>query len=49
MIGQAVEVQGEYQRNYCKSYKGSIRVSLAHQLRKLVGIDAVDPKARPTQ
>src|SRR5207248_597682 len=34
MIGQAIEVEGEYQRNYCKSFKGSIRVSLAHQVRK---------------
>jgi hypothetical protein len=32
MIGQVLEVQGEYQRNYCKGWKGSIRVSLAHQV-----------------
>jgi hypothetical protein len=32
MIGQVLEVEGEYQRAYCKGWKGSIRVSLAHQL-----------------
>jgi len=32
MIGQVFEVEGEYQRNYCKGWKGSIRVSLAHQV-----------------
>jgi hypothetical protein len=32
MIGQVLEVQGEYQRNYCKGWKGSIRISLAHQV-----------------
>jgi len=32
MIGQVLEVQGEYQRNYCKGWKGSIRVTLARQL-----------------
>ena len=32
MIGQVLEVKGEYQRNYCKGWKGSIRVSLARQV-----------------
>jgi hypothetical protein len=32
MIGQVLEVQGEYQRNYCKGWKGSIRVTLARQV-----------------
>jgi hypothetical protein len=32
MIGQVLEVEGEYQRNYCKGWKGSIRVTLARQL-----------------
>lgn len=32
MIGQVLEVRGEYQRNYCKGWKGSIRVSLTHQV-----------------
>jgi len=35
MIGQVLEIEGEYQRFYCKGWKGSIRVSLAHQVRKL--------------
>ncbi|MGA8757060.1 MAG: hypothetical protein WB611_12185 [Stellaceae bacterium] len=37
MIGQMLEVEGEYQRNYCKGTKGSIRITLAHQLRKVTG------------
>jgi hypothetical protein len=32
MIGQVLEVRGEYQRNYCKGWKGSIRVTLAGQV-----------------
>jgi hypothetical protein len=32
MIGQVLEVEGEFQRNYCKGWKGSIRVTLARQL-----------------
>jgi len=32
MIGQVLEVKGEYQRNYCKGWKGSIRVTLAGQV-----------------
>jgi hypothetical protein len=32
MIGQVLEVQGEYQRNYCKGWKGSIRVTTARQV-----------------
>ena len=35
MIGQVLEVEGEYQRNYCKGWKGSIRVTLARQVRPL--------------
>jgi hypothetical protein len=37
MIGQAVEIEGEYERYYCKGLKGSIRISLAHQVRKVTG------------
>ena len=37
MIGQKLEVEGEYQRYYCKGAKGSIRITLAHQLRKVTG------------
>jgi hypothetical protein len=37
MIGQMLEVEGEYQRNYCKGTKGSMRITLAHQLRKVTG------------
>jgi hypothetical protein len=37
MIGQVLEVEGEYQRNYCEGRKGSIRVTLAHQVRKVTG------------
>jgi hypothetical protein len=37
MMGQAVEIEGEYQRYYCKGLKGSIRISLAHQVRKVTG------------
>jgi hypothetical protein len=33
MIGQVLEVEGEYQRNYCKGWKGSIRVTMARQVR----------------
>jgi hypothetical protein len=32
MIGQVLEVEGEYQRNYCKGWKGSIRVTLGRQV-----------------
>jgi len=32
MVGQVLEVEGEYQRNYCKGWKGSIRVTLARQV-----------------
>ena len=32
MIGQVLEVEGGYQRNYCKGWKGSIRVTLARQV-----------------
>jgi hypothetical protein len=32
MIGQVLEIEGEYQRYYCKGWKGSIRISLAHQV-----------------
>jgi hypothetical protein len=33
MIGKAIEVEGEIRRSYCKGLKGSIRITLAHQLR----------------
>ena len=32
MIGQVLEVEGEYQRAYCKGWKGSIRVTLGRQV-----------------
>jgi hypothetical protein len=32
MIGQVLEIEGEYQRYYCKGWKGSIRVTMARQL-----------------
>jgi len=32
MIGKPLEVVGEFQRYYCKEYKGSIRVTLSRQL-----------------
>lgn len=35
MIGQVLEIEGEYQRYYCKGFKGSIRVSLAHQVHSV--------------
>jgi hypothetical protein len=35
MIGQMLDVEGGSQRNYCKGAKGSIRITLAHQLRKV--------------
>jgi hypothetical protein len=37
MVGQVLEVEGEYQRAYCKGLKGSIRLTLAHQVRKVAG------------
>ena len=37
MIGQVVELEGEFQRYYCKGWKGSIRVTLAHQVHKIAG------------
>jgi hypothetical protein len=35
MIGQAVEVEGGLQRSHCKGYKGSIRVTLSHQMHRI--------------
>ncbi len=35
MIGQVLEVQGDYSRAYCKGWKGGIRVSLAHQVHSV--------------
>jgi len=34
MVGQVVEVEGAYQRSFCRGLKGSIRIALAHQIRK---------------
>jgi hypothetical protein len=34
LIGQVIEVEGDIQRYYCKGFKGSVRVSLAHQARR---------------
>ena len=36
MVGQVLEVEGEYGRG-CMGWKGSIRISLAHQVRKVTG------------
>jgi hypothetical protein len=35
MIGQAIEVEGRLQRSRCKGYKGSIRVTLSRQMRRI--------------
>jgi hypothetical protein len=35
MIGKVLEVQGEFQRNYCKGWKGSIRATLARQVHSV--------------
>ena len=35
MIGQVLEVQGEFQRNYCKGWKASIRITLAQQVHRI--------------
>jgi hypothetical protein len=37
MIGQVLEIEGEYQRYYCKGWRGSIRITLAHQVHKIAG------------
>jgi hypothetical protein len=29
-----IEVEGDIQRYYCRGYKGSVRISLAHQARR---------------
>jgi hypothetical protein len=34
LIGQVIEVEGDIQRYYCRGYKGSVRISLAHQARR---------------
>jgi hypothetical protein len=47
MIGQVLEVQGDYSRAYCKGWKGGIRVSLAHQVHKVAGINPADTKGQP--
>jgi hypothetical protein len=44
MIGQVVELEGEFQRYYCKGWKGSVRISLAHQIRKVASLDPIDIK-----
>jgi hypothetical protein len=49
MIGQVVELEGEFQRNYCKGWKGSVRISLAHQIRKVANLDPADIKAQAKQ
>jgi hypothetical protein len=46
MIGQVVELEGEFQRYYCKGWKGSVRISLAHQIRKVDSLDPIKPQAR---
>jgi len=49
MIGQVVELEGEFQRYYCKGWKGSVRISLAHQIRKVANHDPADIKAQDKQ
>jgi len=49
MIGQVVELEGEFQRYYCKGWKGSVRISLAHQIRKVANLDPADIKAQAKQ
>lgn len=49
MIGQTLEVEGEYQRDQCKGWKGSIRITLEHQVRKVTGIDPADAKGHSRQ
>jgi hypothetical protein len=48
MIGKTLELEGEYQRNYCKGWRGSVRVTLAHQLRAPASApSSVKPKVPP--
>lgn len=47
MIGQVLEIEGEYQRYYCKGWRGSIRVTLAHQVHKVAETNPVDIKSQP--
>lgn len=49
MNGQVVELEGEFQRYYCKGWKGSVRISLAHQIRKVASLDPTDIKAQAKQ
>jgi hypothetical protein len=49
MIGQVVELEGEFQRCYCKGWKGSVRISLAHQIRNVASLDPTDIKAQAKQ
>jgi hypothetical protein len=35
MIGQVLEVEGEYSRAYCKGWKGGIRITLARQVHSV--------------
>lgn len=49
MIGQVVELEGEFQRYYCNGWKGSVRISLAHQIRKVANLDPADIKPQAKQ
>jgi len=49
MMGQVVELEGEFQRYYCKGWKGSVRISLAHQIRRVAGLDPIDIKPQAKQ
>jgi len=49
MIGQVVELEGEFQRYYCKGWKGSVRISLAHQIRKVANLDPAEKKPQAKQ
>src|SRR5439155_2837169 len=46
MIGKAIEIEGQLQRYNCKGFKGSIRVTLAHQAR-VVASALFDPAVVP--
>lgn len=47
MIGKAVEVEGNFQRAYCNGWRGSIRLSLARQMRVIDSALIDSPGPRP--
>jgi hypothetical protein len=38
MIGKTIEVEGETQGAYCRGLRGSIRITLAHQVRPVKSV-----------